>query len=573
MIRHWFARPQLEDEYATFAARVLHYTLLTLMCVTILFVFFVTSVSQLIYIPVILAVFGGCYVLLHRHRFRLASLIFTGGVWLVVTLASFSINGILNASISAYAIVIIFSAILFTDRSVVVFTVMSVVSAIILVVGQTAGVLPLHTTTLYLTDRFFQQIALFSAAGILLSAASRMIRTSSERLRNNEKALLERNRELEKEIAEHKRTEANLRISEERYRLLFENISIMAGVYGADGEIHLMNKAAAQLFGSTPEALQGHNLRDVISREDAEEAVKLQAQVMKSGKESLTEDKIKIPGAREFYYMRHVMPLPDANTGDISQVLVLTTDLTAKYLAEQRERELAQAQEKNTFLTDFFSTLSHDLKTPLTVMNTSMYLLKRATTEQQREERMTRIREQVSLMDQYIQDMLTISRLEHVASFNFHELNINPLIESVVDLLRPRIEGKKISFQFSGQPDLPLIRGDEEQLRRMLTNLIENAVNYTPTGGHVTVMTHTREGQVVLVVKDSGIGIEPDAVPHIFERFFRAANATAFERSGTGLGLAIVKKIVETHTATIDVGSKLGEGTTFSVQFAAKAVA
>lgn len=100
-------------------------------------------------------------------------------------------------------------------------------------------------------------------------------------------------------------------------------------------------------------------------------------------------------------------------------------------------------------------------------------------------------------------------------------------------------------------------------------NLIENAVNYTPAGGQVTVRTHTRDKQVVLDVIDSGIGIEAEAVPHIFERFFRAANATAFEHSGTGLGLAIVKKIVETHTATIEVGSQLGEGTTFSVQFIA----
>lgn len=108
------------------------------------------------------------------------------------------------------------------------------------------------------------------------------------------------------------------------------------------------------------------------------------------------------------------------------------------------------------------------------------------------------------------------------------------MVEGVVDLLRPRIEGKQIVFEFNGQAKLPAIRGDEEQLRRMLMNLIENAVNYTPAGGQVTVRTHTRDKQVVLDVIDSGIGIEAEAVPHIFERFFRAANATAFEHSGTG---------------------------------------
>lgn len=125
---------------------------------------------------------------------------------------------------------------------------------------------------------------------------------------------------------------------------------------------------------------------------------------MEDGKDSLTEDKVKLPNGREFYYLRHIMPLPNTNTGDISQVLVLTTDLTTKYLAQQHERELALAQEKNAFLTDFFGTLSHDLKTPLTVMNTSLYLLRRAETAVQREDRMSRIGEQIALMDQYIQE-------------------------------------------------------------------------------------------------------------------------------------------------------------------------
>ncbi len=572
MFRHWLARPQLEDEYETFAARVLHYTLLLLMGVALSFVFFVSSPSQLIFIPVILAIFAGCYTLLHSRHFRLASLIFVSGLWIVITIAAFEINGIRNASISSYAIVIIFSAILFPDREVVVFTVISVVSAIILTVGEMQGVLPLHTTPLYITDRFFQQVALFGAAGILLSAASRMIRTSSLRIRRHEKTLLERNRELEQEIAERQRTEANLRISEEKYRLLFENIPVMAGVYNKDGEIILLNKAAAQTFGSTPEALQGRNLRDVVTWEDAERAIKNQARVMEEYKDVLIENNVILPDGREIYYLRHIMPLPNSSDGLTSQVLVLTTDLTAKYQAEQRERELALAHEKNALLADFFSTLSHDLKTPLTVMNTSLYLLKRAATDEQREERITRISEQVKLMDQYIQDMLTISKLEHMPTLNFANVDLTPLIKEVVSLLRPHIEGKQLSFQFIEQPNLPAIRGDEDQLRRMLMNLIENAVNYTPIGGQVTVKTHSSNGQVMLQVIDSGIGIAPDAVPHIFERFFRAANATAFERRGTGLGLAIVKKIVDTHTATIEVGSRLGEGTTFSVQFSAEPV-
>src|SRR5690606_10259951 len=139
------------------------------------------------------------------------------GLWLVITLASFSINGIRNASISSYTIVIIFSAILIGNRAVVVFTVISILSASVLTAGEAANILPLRSTPFYLADRFFQQVALFGAAGILLFAASHVIRTSFQRIQENQHMLLERNRELEAQIAERQRTETSLRVSEEQY--------------------------------------------------------------------------------------------------------------------------------------------------------------------------------------------------------------------------------------------------------------------------------------------------------------------------------------------------------------------
>ncbi len=567
-MRRWLVPPKRQDDYETFAAGVLHYTLLILLGVVLIFALFVTSVSQLVFIPAILGIFvSGLYVL-HRGRLRLASMIFVGGFWVVITLASFSINGLRNSSVSAYAIVIIFSAVLFYNRAVIMFTGMSILSAVILFAGEIAGVLPLRTTPLYLPDRLFQQIALFAAAGILLSGAARVIRRSLQRNRDHEAALLERNRTLELEIAERHKVEASLRTSEERYRLLFENIPVMATVYAEDGKIVLLNNASARAFGDTPENLQGHNLREMIPAENAERAIQDQMQVMEEGKDIISEGTLLLPDGRRIYYLRHIMRMPAASGQRPSQVLVLTTDVTEKYLADRRERELALTQEKNAFLTEFFSTLSHDLKTPLTTINTSLYLLKRAQTVAQREERMLNISEQVALMDRYIQDMLAISRLEYLPSLDLQALDLNSLVEDVVDSLRPRFESKRHAFRFSGQPDLQAVQGDEEQLRRLLTNLIENAINYTPDGGQVDVKTYMHDGWVALEVKDSGIGIEPEAMPRIFERFFRAANAKASERSGTGLGLAIVKKIIETHAATIEVSSQPGEGTTFHIHFA-----
>lgn len=562
---HLFTPPKRADEYETFAARVLHYTLLLLLGVASIFAFFVTSPSQLIFIPFVLALFGGCYYLLHKGRLQLASFIFLGGLWLTITAASFSINGIRNASVSSYAIVIIFAAILISVRAVVIFTIASIGSSILLIAGEMAGILPLRTTPLYLADRFFQQVALFGAAGILLAGASRVIRVSFQRIRQHEKTLLERNQALESEIKERQQVEVQLRISEEKYRLLFENSPVMTTIYGQDGEIILVNHAAARSLNGTPETLQGRRMAEVFNAEDAERWLRTQAEVMETGEDVLIESRVMLPDGRVAYHQRHVMPLPHITSA--AQVLVLTTDLTEKYRAQQRERELALAQERNNFLTDFFSTISHDLKNPLAIMTTGIYLLQRAETPEKREEKIAGLSAQIERMGQYLQDMITMSRLEHVPSFDFRALDLNRLIEQVVNLLRSHIEGKQLSIRLNAQPNLPSVRGDEDQLLRLLTNLVENAANYTPAGGTITVASAQHDGRVVLEVTDTGIGIEQAALPHIFDRFFRTQNAKATHNGGTGLGLAIVKKIIDLHGATITVSSQPGAGTTFRVQF------
>lgn len=564
-MRHLFASPKRADEYETFAARVLHYTLLLLLGVAFIFAFFASSSSQLIFIPFVLALFGGCYYLLHKGHLQLASYIFLGGLWITITLASFSINGIRNASVSSYAIVIIFAAILISVRAVVIFTIASIGSSILLAAGELAGILPLRTTPLYLADRFFQQVALFGAAGILLAGASHVIRVSFQRIRQHEKTLLERNQALESEINERQQIEAQLRISEEKYRLLFENSPVMATIYGQDGEIVLLNYAAARMLNGTPETLQGRKIGEVFNAEDAERWLRTQTQVIETGEQVINESKVTLPNGHEAYYQHQIMPLPHITSA--SQVLVLTTDLTEKYLAEQRERELVLAQEKNNFLTDFFRTISHDLKNPLAIMSTGLYLLKRAETPEKRQEKILGLSAQIERMDQYLQDMITISRLEHVPTFNFQALDLNRLIEQVINLLRSHIEDKQLGIHFNAQPNLPHVLGDEDQLVRLFTNLIENAVNYTPAGGTITVTSTTRDERVLLEVTDTGIGIEQAALSHIFERFFRTQNAKATHNGGTGLGLAIVKKIIDIHGATITVSSQPGEGTTFRVQF------
>jgi signal transduction histidine kinase len=125
-------------------------------------------------------------------------------------------------------------------------------------------------------------------------------------------------------------------------------------------------------------------------------------------------------------------------------------------------------------------------------------------------------------------------------------------------------EAAGIRLAFEPEPDLPLIYAEQSQIARMVTNLVSNAIRYTPEG-HVSLQTCYTNGKVCLIVQDTGVGIEPKDLPHVFERFYRGQNVRQSGIPGTGLGLAIVKEIVSLHEGMIDIESVVGKGTTFRI--------
>jgi len=566
LIKPLLVIPTTADEYQNFAIRVLHYTLIGLGAITLLAFFAASTPLQRSLIGVLAVILGASYSLLHLRRFSLAYLVFVVSFWLLITFATININGIRNSSIGAYVVIIIFTAIFFTNsRAVIVVTMLSILNYVILVVGELQGVLPLMTTPLYIEDRFFQSVGVSMSAGVLVYSSSRLIRKTTARLRMQDQIVTQRNRELEAEIAERRRVEAVLRASEEKYRLLFENSTLLCAVYDRAGTVMLINPAAAAIYDHSPSDLQGQPITALMSVNDAAGALECHARVMRTGTAEIINGHTTLPNGREIYFMRHVMPLPDPAEfgGEIDQVLVITTDVTEQRVAEQRQRELVLAKEKSAFLTEFLGTISHDLKTPLGVIANSLYLLERAAEPDRRQTKIEQITQQVQLMDRYIQDMLMISRLEYMPTMDSRQLDLPPLVEGVINDLKPRIEDKHIDVRVITQAHLPQIPGDADQLRRALVNLVENAVNYTPRAGQVAVTLGRQDHSLMIEVTDTGIGIKPEDVPHVFERFYRAPEARSILSSGTGLGLAIVKKIVDLHQGRIEVSSQSGTGTSF----------
>jgi PAS domain S-box-containing protein len=249
--------------------------------------------------------------------------------------------------------------------------------------------------------------------------------------------------------------------------------------------------------------------------------------------------------------------------------LTMLQDTTKQREAEAQALELALQRERVDLLTEFMGNVSHDIKTPLTAINTSLYLLERTEDVGKQREKLELIRTHTRQLEKFIQDMLTISRLDYSPSLDLKPITLNRLLQDIDVRLRSTVEKKNLSLVLELDPVDTPVMGDFDELDRALVNLVENAVNYTPSGGSVRVRTLNGDGSLVAEISDTGIGIAEADIANIFTRFYRAEAARSTHDAGTGLGLAIVKKIVEMHKGSIEVISAVGQGSTFRIRLPA----
>lgn len=228
-------------------------------------------------------------------------------------------------------------------------------------------------------------------------------------------------------------------------------------------------------------------------------------------------------------------------------------------------QDITHLKELDRIKSDFVNTVSHDLRSPLTAILGYVELIEKAgPVNAEQRDFIQRILFSVQNITALINDLLDLGRIEAGFDTNKEIVPLGALIHYAVDGFRTRLEEKAQELRVRVPDDLPGIYGNPVRLRQMLSNLIGNAVKYTPEGGEITIEARAESGQVILRVHDTGVGIPPAEQPYIFDRFYRASNVNSL-LPGTGLGLAIVKSIVDNHYGRIWVDSSPGEGTTFTV--------
>lgn len=261
----------------------------------------------------------------------------------------------------------------------------------------------------------------------------------------------------------------------------------------------------------------------------------------------------------------HGAPVCDANGTAIGGVVSFYDVSEQRRIASENQRLYDEARSANRAQDDFFATVSHELRTPMTsILGWSKLLMGEELQSETAIEAAEAIAGSARLQAQLIDDLLDVSRISTgKITLNLTSLNVNESIEEAIQAAQPlaAMNGLHLRTNLS---DVPIIQGDRARLRQIVGNLLSNAIKFTPSGGLIEVCSRTENGRAVIVVGDTGRGIAPELLPHVFEKHRQARSA---EMGGLGLGLTIVRHLVEMHGGEVQVDSAgLGKGARFTIR-------
>ncbi len=384
----------------------------------------------------------------------------------------------------------------------------------------------------------------------------------------------------ERKLAFEKEEQARaLLLAENKFRELIENAPDAILQVDSSGTILIANRTAELMFGYTREELLGANVDILVPamvrgrhmQHRASFAKSPQVRPMGRGMElsAMRKDGLEIPVE---------ISLSPSHRGDDINVTAVVRDVSERRQSERQMRSLQEnymaelearqkeAERLNRLKSEFLASMSHELRTPLhTIIGFTELLSEEAEGPLNDKQRrfLHHIQEDSEHLLGLINDVLDLSKIEAGAmSLRIEHISLADAISDAVNAIRPRAAMKSLTLE-SHSTYTELIAVDPMRLKEVFYNLLGNAVKFTPEGGNITLETQENGQLVRITVADSGIGIPPDQLEQIFEKFYQVGFATSGVREGTGLGLAISKRLIEMHGGSIWIESTPGSGSRF----------
>lgn len=339
-------------------------------------------------------------------------------------------------------------------------------------------------------------------------------------------------------------TIANLGDKQNKLMSILSNSEDGVIIIDNNKRILLLNPAAQNMFSLDDNTI-GKYFIEVIRNYDLEN-------IIKDVPEEEVEITINYPSTKTLK-IRSTNAINYENGEEVLGVLIIVQDVTKVKMLEQMR-------------SDFVANVSHELKTPLTSIKGFSETLKFVEDKETRDKFLDIINIEAERLSRLIHDILTLSELENKDMLEGAELiNVNSSIDEVYNITKQIADSKNIGIVYEPSEEEYLIDGDRDKFKQMLINVVDNAIKYTNDGGYVYINLNKNGNNLIIKVKDTGIGIPSEHIPRLFERFYRVDKGRSRDSGGTGLGLAIVKHIAILLNGEVNVESEINKGTTFTI--------